>query len=101
MVSIRIAVLASGLCCLGAACASAQSQYPIMDRIAARVVEKYQNSSCQQLAAERGRPPSGQRAEMEQRVIQLLHQDPQMRQAFIDRVAAPIANKLFECGMIP
>jgi hypothetical protein len=24
-----------------------------------------------------------------------------MRQAFIDRVAAPIANKLFDCGMIP
>ena len=49
-----------------------------MDRIAAKVVQKYQTSSCQQLAA-----------------------DPQMRQAFVDRVAAPIANKLFECGMIP
>jgi hypothetical protein len=24
-----------------------------------------------------------------------------MRREFINRVAAPIANKLFECGMIP
>jgi hypothetical protein len=27
--------------------------------------------------------------------------DPQMRTEFLNRVAAPIANKLFECGMIP
>jgi hypothetical protein len=38
---------------------------------------------------------------MEQQFIQTLHQDPQMREAFISRVAAPIANKLFECGLIP
>jgi len=24
-----------------------------------------------------------------------------MRQAFIDKVAAPIANKMFECGLLP
>jgi len=24
-----------------------------------------------------------------------------MRSAFINKVAAPIANKMFECGMIP
>ena len=37
----------------------------------------------------------------EQRVIGLLKNDPQMRTAFINQVAAPIANKMFECGMIP
>jgi hypothetical protein len=37
----------------------------------------------------------------EQRVIQLLRNDPQMRAAFINKIAAPIANKMFECGMIP
>jgi hypothetical protein len=37
----------------------------------------------------------------EQRVIGLLQSDPQMRTAFINKVAAPIANKMFECGMIP
>ena len=41
------------------------------------------------------------REEMEERVVRLLHEDPRMRQEFINRVAAPIANKLFECGLIP
>jgi hypothetical protein len=31
----------------------------------------------------------------------MLRGDPQMRAAFINRVAGPIANKMFECGMIP
>jgi hypothetical protein len=38
---------------------------------------------------------------MEQRAMQALRNDPQMREAFINKVAAPIANKMFECGMIP
>jgi hypothetical protein len=76
---------------------SAQEQFPIMDRIANRVIQKYQQSSCEQLRAERGQPKP---PEM-QRAVQLLRSDPQMRRAFIDRVAAPIANKMFECGMIP
>ena len=32
----------------------------------------------------------------------MLKSDPQMRAALIQQsVAAPIANKMFECGMIP
>jgi hypothetical protein len=31
----------------------------------------------------------------------MLRNDPQMRTEFLNRVAAPITNKLFECGMIP
>jgi hypothetical protein len=81
--------------------ASAQESYPIMDMIAQKVIQKYQTSSCQQLAQERSQPPTEQKAEMEQRAVTILRSDPQMRTAFINQVAAPIANKLFECGMIP
>jgi ABC-type Fe2+-enterobactin transport system substrate-binding protein len=81
--------------------ASAQESYPIMEMIAQRIIQKYQTSSCQQLAQQKSRPPTGQRAQMEQPAIQLLRNDPQMRTEFLNRVAAPIANKLFECGMIP
>jgi len=95
-----VCTVAVGLVAVAAG-AHAQSQYPIMDRVAERVIQKYQNSSCQQIAAQRAQHPTGRRAEMEQRAVQLLHQDPQMREAFLNRVAAPIANKLFECGMIP
>jgi hypothetical protein len=78
-----------------------QQQYPIMDRVAQKIVDKYTNSTCAQLAEQKSEQPQGEEAQMKQRVIAMLKQDPQMRQAFINKVAAPIANKLFECGMIP
>ena len=81
--------------------ASAQESYPLMDMIAQKVIQKYQTSSCQQLAQQKSKPPAQQQAQMEQRAVQALRNDPQMRTAFINQVAAPIANKLFECGMIP
>jgi len=81
--------------------ASAQESYPIMEKIAQKVIQKYQTSSCQQLAQEKNQPPTGNKAQMEQRAVQALRNDPQMRTVFINQVAAPIANKLFECGMIP
>jgi hypothetical protein len=74
--------------------------FPMIDQLAQRVVQKYQNSSCQQLAEERSQPKA-QKGEMEQRAIAVLRSDPQMRTEFINRVAAPVANKLFECGLIP
>jgi hypothetical protein len=77
----------------------AQDQHPILDQVANKVIQKYQNSNCEQLWAEREnkQPPSPQ----EQRAVQFLRSDPQMRTLFINRVAAPVANKLFACGMIP
>src|SRR5208283_2568667 len=71
--------------------------YPIMDRVADKVIQKYQNSTCGQLLQNRGKPKSA----MEQKAVRFLKSDPQMRVAFIDKVAGPIANKMFECGMIP
>jgi hypothetical protein len=77
----------------------AQDQHPILDQVANKVIQKYQNSTCQQLWAEKANktPPSPQ----EQKAIQFLKTDPQMRTLFLNKVAAPIANKMFECGMIP
>jgi len=75
----------------------AYAQYPILDAVAGKVVQKYESASCEQLWEKKGQPKSPE----EQRVIELLKTDPQMRTAFINKVAAPIANKMFECGMIP
>ena len=85
------------LICLGISDTSAQ-QYPMLDQIATKVVQKYQNSSCAQIQAQRAHPQAGK---MQARVVQMLHDDAQMRQEFLNRVAAPIANKLFECNLIP
>ena len=76
-------------------------QYPIMDRFAQKIVDKYTNSTCVQIAEMKSEKPQGEEAQMKERVIAMLKSDPQMRAAFINKVAAPIANKLFECGMIP
>ncbi len=93
----RIYVLAFVSALLGSGGVASAQQHPVMDRIADQVVQKYQNSSCEQLWQRRGQPHSPR----EQEAIQLLRDDPQMRAAFIDRVAAPIANKMFECGLLP
>jgi hypothetical protein len=93
---LKRVVLVSLPVLLFAGIASAQ-QYPLLDRAANKVVQKYENSSCEQLWQERGQLKS----QREQEAVNFLRNDPQMRRIFIDRVAAPIANKLFECGMIP
>jgi hypothetical protein len=76
-------------------------QYPVMDAVANKVIQKYQSSSCQQLWQEKAQKQGQPKPEMEQRVVALLKSDPQMRQAFFDKISAPIVNKMFECGMIP
>lgn len=78
-----------------------QPQYPLMDMIAQKVIQKYQTSTCQDLIKQKMTPPSPEEAAEKQKAVDILHADPQMRQAFLNKVAAPIANKLFECGMIP
>jgi len=90
---------ALGFALLSSGGAQAQSQYPILNDIANKVIAKYQNSTCEQLYVQKSAhaPPTME----EQRIIGVLHSDPQMRAAFINIVAPPIANKMFDCGMIP
>lgn len=79
----------------------AYAQFPIMDRVADKVIQKYQTASCEQLWQERAQGKGQPKPEMEQRAVEALRNDPQMRQAFFNKVSAPIVNKMFECGMIP
>jgi hypothetical protein len=70
---------------------------PLLDMVANKVIEKYENATCEQLWEQKGQPKSPE----QQAVLQKLQSDPGMRTAFIDKIAAPIANKMFSCGMIP
>lgn len=98
----RFFLFALGSLLLHIGITSAQpSSFPIMEQIAQKVVQKYQTSSCQDLARQKSQPPTGNAAQLQQRMVHLLRTDPQLRAEFLNRVAAPIANKLFECGMIP
>jgi len=80
-----------------AAAGIAYAQYPVMDAVANKVIQKYESASCEQLWEKKGQPKSAE----EQRVIGFLQNDPQMRQAFFNKVSGPIVNKMFSCGMIP
>ncbi len=80
---------------------SAIAQYPALDMAANKVIQKYQESSCEQLWQEKAESMGKPKPPREQEAVQLLHDDPQVRAAFINKVAAPIVNKMFECGMIP
>jgi hypothetical protein len=37
----------------------------------------------------------------EKLALEFLRGDTEARMAFIDKIAAPVANKMFECGMFP
>jgi hypothetical protein len=91
----RIGLLV-GVSALGVA-AIAGGQGMIMDMVANKVIQKYQSASCEQLWQQKGQPKSPE----EQKAVNFLRNDPQARQAFFDKVSAPIVNKMFECGMIP
>ena len=85
-----------------AAIASARAQqFPVIDTFADRLIQKYQTSTCEQLWQERIQKQGQPKSPEEQHAIGMLQSNPQMRAAFINKVAAPIANKLFDCGLIP
>ncbi len=73
------------------------SQYPMLDMVAQKVIQRYESSTCEQLWEARGKPKTAE----QQNLIQILEGDPQMRTVFLNEVAGPIANKMFTCGLIP
>ena len=81
-----------------------QSQYPILDKVAQKVIVKYQTTSCADLKAKKEAPKPAQsddQAQMKQKVVMMLRNDPKMREHFLNMIGGPIANKMFECGMVP
>jgi len=69
----------------------------VLDMVAGMVIQKYKSSSCEDLKAKKGEPP----AEIVAASVAFLRSNPPLRVKFINKVAAPIANRMFDCGMIP
>jgi hypothetical protein len=104
--TMRGYLLVSAICLLVLAmevppASTQQSEYPVMDRVAQKVIDKYQSTSCEDLKAKKEQPADPKQDAMKQKVVGMLKSDPKMREQFLNKVAAPIANKMFECGMIP
>jgi hypothetical protein len=97
MLSLVVFSICAAAAFSGAGQAQTTAQYPILDAVTNKVILKYQQSSCEQLWQKKSQPPS----EEQQKLVTLLRSDPQMRVAFINKVAPPIVNKMFDCGLIP
>jgi hypothetical protein len=93
--ALRVAALISVLVVTAASAAYAQGM--LLDYAADRVIQKYQTSTCEQLKQQRTEPQS----DKEKMALDYLRNDSQARVTFINRIAAPVANKMFECGMFP
>jgi hypothetical protein len=91
--AIGTAVFASALIVAGAVAA----QGVLVDAAADKVIKKFEAATCDQLKAQKNEPPS----EKEKIALDLLRDDPKARVAFIDKIAAPVLNKMFECSIIP
>lgn len=93
--SIFAAALMAGFIVAGMAAAYAQGM--LLDAAADRVIQKYATSNCDELKKARAEGPS----EKEKLALDFLRNDDQARVFFINKIAAPVANKMFECGMFP
>jgi hypothetical protein len=91
--SSGVAVFFSAVIVAGAAAA----QGMLVDTAADKVIAKYQTASCDQLKAQKSEPPG----EKEKIALDLLRADTKARVAFVDKIATPVLNKMFECSMIP
>ena len=69
----------------------------LLDVAADKVIKKYQTATCDELKAQKNEAPT----DKEKEAIQFLRNDSQARIAFINKIAAPVLNKMFDCGMIP
>ena len=98
-------VLAAALALLlgGAFIGDAKAQfYPLLDKMADKVVAAYKNAPCEKLTAPLQLPadPDISPGAMKAMVAEMKHNDSE-REEFINRVAPAIANKLLDCGLIP
>ena len=78
----------------------AQEQFPILDKVADKVVAKYTSTPCEQLWQKKQAPPQPP-SPQEQKAIQFLKTDPQIARCVYQQICTPIANKMLNCGLIP
>ena len=66
---IATAVFASVFAAVAVASQQPAPQYPLMEGIAQKVIQKYQGSSCEQLLAEKQQPPDPKQAQMKDKAF--------------------------------
>jgi hypothetical protein len=86
---------------------SLPSQETVVDTVANIVIDKFQNANCEELSqmqpssSNSSAVSSDPQAVMQEQAIAILKQNPEIREQFINQVAPAIANKMFDCNIIP
>jgi hypothetical protein len=75
--TMRGYLLVSAICLLVLAmevppASTQQSEYPVMDRVAQKVIDKYQSTSCEDLKAKKEQPADPKQDAMKQKVVGML-----------------------------
>jgi hypothetical protein len=82
------------------AAAAQQGPHPILDAAAKKVVQHYQTSSCEQLRQQQAQHANVPMSPAEQKLMELLRTDPEMRHEFVSIAADQVVDKMIQCGMI-
>ncbi|MEM8639188.1 MAG: hypothetical protein AAGG51_10285 [Cyanobacteria bacterium P01_G01_bin.54] len=83
------------------------SEDKLVELAANLVIEKFQTASCEEVAqmqpasAEVAAAGEEKDAVMKKKAIEVLKNNPELREKFINQVAGPMANKMFECNLVP
>ena len=94
--SMRVVMIVSALIVIVAA-GGWFARGKVLDLAADEVIKKFEGASCEQLKAQKDEPPTM----MKKAAVGFLRDNPQARVAFIDKIAAPVLNKMIECGLAP
>ncbi|MGH2415526.1 MAG: hypothetical protein ACRDEA_17915 [Microcystaceae cyanobacterium] len=79
----------------------------IVDKLAAKTVEKFNSMSCTELTAsmspqaQAAQAQDPQKAKITAKFLAALKANPQLKARFFNQVSAPIVTKMFDCGLIP
>jgi hypothetical protein len=80
--------------------AAQQGQHPMLDAVATKVAQHYQTSSCEQLRQQQAQHTNMPMLPAEQKLLELLRTDTEMRHEFVSIAADQVVDKMIVCGMI-
>src|SRR3954454_8976535 len=94
IVNKRVGMVVGISALMAAGAASAQGM--LLDAAADKVIAKYQAATCDELKAQKKQPAT----DKEKEAVEFLRNDAKARTSFIDKTAAPVLNKMFDCGIL-
>ncbi len=83
--------------------APAVNKIQLVNVLADQVVNRVNQSSCKDFQSSLNRlqdQPKNQNSAMKARLLDSMKANPELRRTFIDAIAGPLANKMFDCGLI-